>query len=33
MRDKPDFLEVAAYVCTIIVAVLSIADWALKVWS
>jgi hypothetical protein len=32
MRREPDFLEVAAYVCTIIAAVLSIADWALKLW-
>jgi hypothetical protein len=33
MRRKPDFLEVCAAVCTIIVALLSIAEWWLKVWT
>jgi hypothetical protein len=31
MRKGNDFLEVAAYVCAIIVAVLAIADWLVKV--
>ena len=31
MRNRNDFLEVAAYVCAIIVAVLAIADWFIKV--
>jgi hypothetical protein len=33
MRREPDFLEGWAYVCTILVAILSVADWLLKVWS
>jgi hypothetical protein len=32
MRREPGFLEVMAMVCTIIVAVLAIADWMLKFW-
>ena len=31
MRKRPDFLEVAAYVCTIIAAVLAIADYLIKI--
>jgi hypothetical protein len=30
MTKEPGFLEVAAYVCTIIVAVLTVADWFLR---
>ena len=33
MRNRNDFLEVAAYVSAIIVAVLAIADWFIKVFS
>ena len=31
MRREPNFLETAALVCTIVAAVLAIADWMLKV--
>jgi hypothetical protein len=31
MRREPGFLEVAVSVCTVIVAVLAIADWVLKI--
>jgi len=31
MHREQDFLEIAAYVCTIVVAVLAIADWFVKV--
>ena len=31
MRNRPDFLEVLALVCTVVTGILSIADWWLKV--
>jgi len=31
-RGEPGFLEVAALVCTIIAAVLTIADWMVRVF-
>jgi hypothetical protein len=30
MRKRPDFLETAALVCTIVAGVLAIADWMLN---